>query len=151
MSAILAYLFTPWGTFLLEKLTGLQLVDKFPAFFDTRKFIVAFTVARHLSLSWASSIQSISLHPTSWRSILILSSHLRLDLASGFSLGFPHQNHVYGSPLPHKRYMPRPSHSSRFYHPYDIGWGVDVIRLHIIYYSPIFSYPIPLRTKYSSS
>jgi hypothetical protein len=29
-------------------------------------------------LSWASSIQSISPHPTSWRSILILSSHLHL-------------------------------------------------------------------------
>ena len=43
------------------------------AFCRTRKFITAFTSARHLSLSWASSIQSISPHPTSWRSILILS------------------------------------------------------------------------------
>jgi hypothetical protein len=46
-------------------------------------------------------------HPTSWRFILILSSHLRLGLPSGF---FPHQNPVYASPLPHTRYMPRPSH-----------------------------------------
>ena len=38
----------------------------------------------HLSLSWASSIQSIPPRPTSWRSILILSSHLRLGLPSGF-------------------------------------------------------------------
>ena len=37
-----------------------------------------------MSLSWASSIQSIPPHPTSWRSILILSSHLRLGLPSGF-------------------------------------------------------------------
>jgi len=30
---------------------------------------------RHLSLSWASSIQSISPHPTSRRPIILLSSH----------------------------------------------------------------------------
>ena len=31
------------------------------------------------------------------------------------SLRFPHQNPVCASPLPHTRYMPRPSHSSRFF------------------------------------
>jgi len=30
------------------------------------------------------------------------------------SLRFPHQNRVYTSPLPHTRYMPRPSHSSPY-------------------------------------
>ena len=37
---------------------------------------------RHLSLSWASPIQSIYPHPTCWISILILSAHLRLCLPS---------------------------------------------------------------------
>ena len=74
----LAYLLTPWCR-VLEKLAGLHLVKKFPAFYGTRRFITPFTSARHLSISWASSIQSIPPHPTSWRSILILSSHLRLD------------------------------------------------------------------------
>ena len=37
----------------------------------------------HLSLSWASPIQSIYPHPTSWRTILILPTHLRLGLPSG--------------------------------------------------------------------
>ena len=87
---ILTYLLTPWSRVLLEKLTGLQLVNKFPTFYGTRKFITAFTSARHLSLSWTSSIRSIPPHPTSWRSILILSSHLRLGLPSGlFPSGFP--------------------------------------------------------------
>jgi len=34
---------------------------------------------------------------------------------------FTHQNPVHASPLHHPRYIPRPSHSSRFYHPHDIG------------------------------
>ena len=84
------YLLTPWCRVLLEKLTGLHLVKKFPAFHGTRRFITALTSARHLSLSWASPIQSIYPHPTSWRSILILFTHLRLGLLSGLlPSGFP--------------------------------------------------------------
>jgi len=87
---LLTYLLTPWCRVLLEKLTGLQLVKKFPAFHRTRRFITALTSVRHLSLSWVSPIQSIHPHPTSWRSILILYTHLRLGLPSGlFPSGFP--------------------------------------------------------------
>ena len=87
---LLPYLLTPWCRVLLEKLTGLQLVKKFPAYFGTRRFITAFTSFRHPSLSWASPIQSTYPQPTSWRSILILSIHLRLGLPSGlFPSGFP--------------------------------------------------------------
>jgi hypothetical protein len=45
------YLLTPWSRVLLVKLTSSQLVKKFPAFYGTRRFITAFTIARHLSLS----------------------------------------------------------------------------------------------------
>ena len=84
------YLLTPWCRVLLEQLTGLQLVKKFPAFYGTRKFITALTSIRHLSLSWANPIQSTYPHPTSWRSILILSTYLRLGPPSGlFPSGFP--------------------------------------------------------------
>ena len=84
------YSLTPWCTVLLEKLTGLQLVKKFPAFYGTRRFIMSFTSFRHQSLSWASPIQSTCPQPTSWRSILILSTHLRLGLPSGhFPSGLP--------------------------------------------------------------
>ena len=73
-----------------EKLIGFQLVKKFPTFYGTQRFITIFTSACHLSLSWASSIPSVPPHPTSWSSILILSSHLCLCLPSGlFPSGFP--------------------------------------------------------------
>ena len=80
---LLIYLLTPWCRVLPEQLPSLQLVKKFPAFHGTRRFITALTRVRQLSLSWASPIQSIYPHRTSWRSILILSTHLRLGLPSG--------------------------------------------------------------------
>ena len=93
------YLLTPWCKVLLEKLTGLQLVKKLPAFHGNRMFITALTSVRHLSLSWASPIQSIYTHPTSWRSVLILSGHLRLGLPSGLlPSGFPTKT-LYTPPL----------------------------------------------------
>jgi len=47
----------------LEKLTGSQLVKKFPAFYGSRTFITAFESARHLSLCLAKSIQSMTPPP----------------------------------------------------------------------------------------
>ena len=87
---LLTYLLPLWCRVLFEKLTGLQLVKKFPTFHGTRRFITALTSVRHLSLSWASPILSIYPHPTSSRSILILSTHLCLGLPSVlFPSGFP--------------------------------------------------------------
>ena len=87
---LLTYSLTPWCRVLLEQLTGLQLVKKFPAFHGTLRFITALTKVHHLFLSWASPIQSIYPHPTYWRSTLILLTHLRLGLPSGlFPSGFP--------------------------------------------------------------
>ena len=127
------YLLTRRSTVLLEKLTGSQLVKKFPAFYGTSRFISAFTSSHQLSLSWTSSIQSIS--PTSH----FLKIHLNIILPSTpgsskrtLSIRFPHQIPVNPSPLPDTRYMSRPSHSSRFYHPNSIGWGVHIIKLLIL-------------------
>ena len=57
-------------------------------------------------------------NPTSY----FLKIHLNIILPSTsgslrWSLSFrlPYQNPVYASPLPHTRYTPRPTHSSRFY------------------------------------
>jgi len=64
MCVRLSYSLTPNSSVFLEKLNSSQLAKNFPAFYVTRKFITAFTNARHLSLSSASSIQSIPPHPT---------------------------------------------------------------------------------------
>jgi len=58
--------------------------------------------APNLSLSWASSVHSIPpFNHTSWISILILFSHLRLGLPRClFSSGFSHHNPVCTSSLP---------------------------------------------------
>ena len=118
---LLTYLLTPWSKVVPEKLKGSHLVKKFLAFYRTRKFITAFTSTRHLSLSRATSIQSMPQNPTSWRSILILSSHLRLVLPSGLFPQVSPPKPVMHLLSPHTCYMPRPSHSSWFYHPNNIG------------------------------
>ena len=64
------------------------------------------------------------------------------------SLRFPQQTPVYTSPLPHTHYMPRPFNSSWFYHPNDIGRGVEIIKQFIMQFSPLPCYPVPLRPKY---
>jgi hypothetical protein len=48
-------LLTPWSRD-LEKLTGLQLVKKFPAFYGTRRFITALTNASHEVDSYRSKL-----------------------------------------------------------------------------------------------
>ena len=43
------------------------------------------------------------------------------------SLRFPQQDPIHSPPLTHTRHMPSPSHSSRFYHQHNIGWGVQAL------------------------
>jgi hypothetical protein len=56
------------------------------------------------------------------------------------SFRFPRQNLVYASPLSHRRYIPRPFYSFRFYLPHNIGWGVETTGLLIMK-----SFPLPLQ------
>jgi hypothetical protein len=85
------FLYFIWALF--ERSLVVWTLDIFPAFYGTRRFNTEFTRALHLSLSWDKPILSISPHPTSTRSILILSTHLRLGLPSGlFTSRFPTNN-----------------------------------------------------------
>ena len=75
--------------------------------------------------------------PTSWRSILILSSHLRLGPPHwSLSLRFSNQNPVHTSPLPHTRHMPCQSHSSRFYHPNNIRLNTACVNFGVSWERP---------------
>jgi hypothetical protein len=74
----------PWSRVLLEKLTRPQLFNKFTVFHGTRRFITVFTSVRHLSLSWAWSIQSTPPHPTSWRRTTSLDTTQTLDTSTTF-------------------------------------------------------------------
>ena len=110
----------------------------------------ALTSVRHLSLSCASPIQSTYPHPTSWRSILILYNHLRLGLPSGlFPSCFPTKTLYAPRLLTHTRHMPSTSHSSRFNHPHNIGWAVQIIQLFVMQSPPLPRYLVPPRSKYS--
>jgi hypothetical protein len=45
----------------------------------------------------------------------------------------------------HTCYMPRPSHSSRFDHPNNIGWAVQIIKRLTMQFYPLPCYLVPLR------
>jgi len=83
-------LLTPWSRVLPEQLTVPQLVKNFSTVYETRRFIAAFTNARHLSLILSHSSTFHAPHPTYWRLILILYTHLHLGLPRDvFLSGFP--------------------------------------------------------------
>jgi hypothetical protein len=79
-----------WSWTLTERPPVHTPLDSVLAVYGTRRFNTDFTRPLHLFLSWARPIQSTSPHPTSPRSILILSTRLRLRLPSGlFPSGYP--------------------------------------------------------------
>ena len=127
------YLLTSWSRVLLEKLTGFAANQEIPRILWNPK-VHYHTHKRPPSVPILSQ-----LHPFPTTLSHFLKVHLNIILSStswsskwSLSLRFYHQNSVYASPLPHTHYMPRPFHSSRFYHLNSIGWALQIIKLLIM-------------------
>ena len=116
------YLLTPWSRVLLEKLTGSAARQEIPRILRKPKI-------HHRIHKCPPFVPILSqLHPGPTTSYHFLNIHLNIIPPStsessqwSLPLRFPHQNPVHTSHLPHSRHVPRPSHSSRFYHPHNIG------------------------------
>ena len=116
------YLLTPWSRVLLEKLTGFAANQEIPRIllnpkvhYRTHKRPPPVPILRQF-------------HPVPTTPSHFLKIHLNIILPStswspqwSLYLRFRHQNLVHTSPFLHTLHMPSPSHSSRFYHPQNIG------------------------------
>ena len=127
------YLLSPWSRVLLEKVTGFAANQEIPRIlwnpkvhYRTHKLPPPVPVLsqRHPVPTTPSHFLKIRLNiilpSTSWSS------------QWSFPLRFPHQNLLHTSHFPHTCHMPRPSYSSRFYNPHNIGWAVQIIKLLIM-------------------
>jgi hypothetical protein len=104
-----------------------------PAFHGTRRFNTELTRALHLFLSLARPFQSALPHPTSPRSILILSTHLSIGLPSGlFPYGFA-TNNLYAF----------------FFSPIRATWPAHLILLSTLFSNtPVYVPPLMSETKF---
>jgi hypothetical protein len=125
-----------------------QLIEKHTAIYGTWRFITVFTRAHHWSLSRNRWIQSTISHPISLRSILILSSYIRLDIHVIFSLRFSSWNFARISHISYACCMRRPSHSPGVYHRNNIWRRVKITKLFSMQFSLSFSY-FSLTSEYS--
>jgi len=111
----------PRNRVLPGKLMVCELLEIFPAFHGTRRFITMFTRARYLSLSWTTLMQSTPSHPFHLRSVLRNSFHRRLGLRIGL---FMFLHHISVGIL-HACHMPHPSHPPLIW---SHEWGLEIWR-----------------------
>jgi hypothetical protein len=109
---------------------------------EHRRFITAFTTARHLSPQPDQSSPQLPIPPLKdpFQYYLAIYSWV---LQMVYFLRFPHQIPVSTSPLLHTCYIHRLWQSSWF-----VIWCGQIIKLLIMYSSPLPCQPVPLRPIY---
>ena len=133
LTNLFTYLLTPCSRVLLEKLTGFAANQEIPRILWNPK-------VHYRTHKRPPPVPILSqLHPVPTTPSHFLKTHLNIILPStswspqwSLSFRFPHQTPVHTSPFLHTCHMLCPSHSSRFYHPHNIGWGVQIIKLLIM-------------------
>jgi hypothetical protein len=100
---------TTWCEVLLQKLIVSQLVNKFPVFNGTRRFVNVFTWDSPGPHRGSDESNGHPHYRVPLRSILILSSFLRLGIANCFFLSGFGTKMLYTFIYPHACYIPHPS------------------------------------------
>jgi len=113
---------------------------RYPSFYGIWRFINIFTTSHHRP---SPQLDQFSPYPRSisWRSMLILSSHIRLCLPSGQVSPSKPCMHLF---YPHKCSMPHQSHSCWVDHPSNIYLGVKIMKLLFMQSSPVHCYLVRL-------
>jgi hypothetical protein len=122
---IFTYLLTPWSRVHIEKITGFSQSKKLPHFMEP---------APH------SQVPSTCPYPEPDRSCTYTHISLPEDPNSSYPPIYAWVSHMVSFPqvsppkpcINHTSYMPRPSHSSGFYHPNNIEWRIQIIKLFIM-------------------
>jgi hypothetical protein len=121
-------------------------VNKLPFCYGTQSFIIVFKTARHWPLPWAKCIYFTPSHLISQRSVLIISSHLRLVLPSGSRLqAFRPKCLCIHITIMHATCS---AHLTIDY-PNNMWWSVQFTKLLIMQSSPASCHFLLLRSKFS--
>jgi len=122
------YLLTPRSRVLPEKLTGFQLVKKFPAFYGTQSFITPF-----IPYPEPAQFSPYPHIPLPEDPLLILFSHLRLGLPSGFHpSGFPTKTLYANLTFPIRTTCPV-HHIRKMHYLFEIFYSLLTVRPSIIF------------------